>query len=179
MKASSLFLIGFIVFVSCANPKPRKPVTHRGDVDMSRSVQYNQNLYKREMLLFESFVKEDTTHTFKDSQHGFWYANITEKPQKGDFPKKGDEVVFSYEIKTVQGNIIYSKEELGAKTYFVDQQDFMQGIQEGIKLMKVDEKFIFLLPSLKAYGVYGDGDRIKTSTPLVVTIELLSIQNNN
>ncbi len=42
--------------------------------------------------------------------------------------------------------------------------------------MKLHEKVIFLLPSLKAYSYRGDAKRIKSNTPLVVRVELLEIK---
>jgi len=169
-------LFSFLVLVSCANPKPRRPITSTGAIDMSKSVQFNKQLYNQEIQYFKMLMQRDSLHTYIDSQYGFWYSYISKIDSESIKPVKGDQVVFSYDIKDIYRNEIYTQEEIGAKTYAVDQEDFMQGIQEGIKLMKVDEKVLFLLPSLKAYGVYGDGKKIKTNTPLLVTVELISIQ---
>ena len=169
-------LILLLLFMSCGHPKPRKPIMSTGSMDMSKSVELNKQLYNQEIAYFKTLMQQDSTHTYIDSKHGFWYTYLTERSTDSIFPDKGDEVVFSYDIKDIYGHQIYSQEELGNKTYRVDQEDFMQGIQEGIKLMQVDEKLLFLLPSLKAYGVYGDGNKITTHTPLLVTVELINIQ---
>jgi len=174
MKYSLIFLL--LGLLSCAHPKPRKPIAHSGRIDMTQSIAYNQQLNKYEGSVLKNYIKRDSTHTYIDSQHGFWYAYLSRNEQDTILPQKGDEVVFSYDIKGLDGKSIYSKEELGEKTYLVDQQDFMQGIQEGIKLMKVNEKVVFLLPSIKAYGVHGDGHKIGANTPVVVTLQLITIR---
>lgn len=174
---NNLFFIAFLVLlVSCGNPKPRKPIMRTGIVDMTESVEINQKILEQENKLFEAIMENDSLHTFLDSHYGFWYAYDSEKSKDSIFPIKGDEVRFLYDIKTINGEIIYSQEELGEKNYLVDQQDFMQGIQEGIKFMKVNEKVIFLLPSQKAYAYYGDENKIGSNTPLIVTVKLLEIK---
>lgn len=149
-----------------------------GSIDMTKSVAINQKILEYENKLFEVLMENDSLHTFIDSHYGFWYAYDTEKSMDSLFPKTGDEVRFLYDIKNINEETIYSQEELGEMTYQVDQQDFMQGIQEGIKFMKVNEKVIFLLPSQKAYAYYGDEKKIGSNTPLIVTVELLEIKNN-
>ncbi len=176
MKNSLLILSLFILVISCANPKPRKPVAHTGGLDLSQSIELNKLLFEQEVTLFKKYIQKDSLHHYTASQYGFWYTYEVQKQTDSITSTKGDEVSFLYSIKDINDQSIYSQKELGEKTYLVDQQDFMQGIQEGIKLMKVDEKVIFLLPSYKAYAVYGDGNKIKPNTPLIVTVELTSIR---
>jgi len=168
--------ISFISFISCANPKPRKPISRTGNIDMSESIAFNKKLLLHEESLFKTVMDNDKKHIYLDSHFGFWYAFDIQIMGHSPLPVKGNEVTFEYEIKSLDGKIIYSKEELGDKTYLVDQEDFMQGIQEGIKMMKVNEKVIFLLPSQKAYAYYGDEKKIGSNTPLIVTVTLLEIK---
>lgn len=178
MKFSQFLFIGFLLVISCANPKPRKPIMRTGSMDMSESVALNKRLLQHEMNLFDVIMQQDTLHSYIDSHFGFWYAYDIQNLNDSIRPIIGNEVTFLYDIKSVAGEIIYSQEELGEKTYLIDQQDFMQGIQEGIKLMKVDEKVIFLLPSQKAYAYLGDEKKIGSNMPLIVTVELIDIRNN-
>ncbi len=170
-----IVLIG-VLLVACGNPKPRKPIMRTGTVDMSKSVALNKQIFSLESARFQEIREQDTVHTYKNSQYGFWYAYDSERSTDSIVPVSGDEVIFLYDVKSIEGELIYSKEELGEKIYVVDHQDFMQGIQEGIKFMKVDEKVIFLLPSQKAYAYYGDEKKIGSNTPLIVTVELLEIK---
>lgn len=178
MLTKYFLLLASILLVSCGNPKPRKPIMRTGQIDMTESVSINKQILAQENELFQTIMKQDTTHAYTNSHYGFWYAYDVKKSADSIMPKEGDEVTFLYDIKSIEGEVIYSQAELGEKSYVVDHQDFMQGIQEGIKFMKVDEKVIFLLPSQKAYAYYGDEKKIGSNTPLIVTVELLEIKNN-
>lgn len=175
MKNSILLLVLVASFFSCAHPKPRKPIARTGRLDMSESIAFNKKLFELETKAFKAIMERDTTHTYIDSKRGFWYAYDLQVKGDSITPIKGDEVIFSYDVKAIDSEVIYTREELGDKIYRVDQQDFMQGIQEGIKIMKVDEKVIFLLPSQKGYGVYGDENKIGANMPLIVYLELKEI----
>jgi hypothetical protein len=63
-----------------------------------------------------------------------------------DSDSKGDVVFFDYEIKDLKGTIIYSELELRPQIYYVDKQDIMMGLRDGIKLMhKMKSNFLFFL----------------------------------
>ena len=164
--------------ISCGNPKPRKPIAHTGSIDMTQSIAFNRRLSDYEAQQFASYMQKDSTHHYINSHSGFWYAFITRNKEATRKPVAGDIVNFTYDIKDINGKSIYTADELGDKTYIVDQQDIMKGIQEGIKLMKIHEKVIFLLPSQKAYAFHGDEKKIGNNTPLIVTVELNSIKTN-
>jgi gliding motility-associated peptidyl-prolyl isomerase len=93
------------------------------------------------------------------------------------FPVKGDEVVYTYEIRDVNDQILYTKEELGERNYLVDRQELISGLQDGLKLMKEGEEVVFLFPSHKAYG-YSGYQKIAGNQPLIYTIELIKILTN-
>jgi len=91
-------------------------------------------------------------------------------------PKPGDEVTFEYNITDLQGNVIYAKEAMGIKKYLVDKEDFISALQIGIKLMKIGETVIFVIPSYNAFGVSGDGNKIGINQSIKSTVTLLNIK---
>ncbi len=175
MKNNLYFLI-FLVLAACAQPKPRKPVSHTGSVDLSRSIAYNKQLAASEQKAIDNYIRSDSSHTYYNSNRGFWYTYMVKNEKDTVTPKSGQTVTFRYSVHTLDGEEVYSEEETGEKTYKVDKEDFMKGIQEGIKLMKVNERIRFLLLSQQAYGFAGDDNKIGINTPLVVEVELLSIE---
>ena len=68
-----------------------------------------------------------------------------------------------------------TKEELKTQTYAMDQQELFTGLREGLKLMKAGETVTFLFPSQKAYGYYGDENKIGTNIPLICQVTVNSI----
>jgi gliding motility-associated peptidyl-prolyl isomerase len=80
---------------------------------------------------------------------------------------------FDYEIKDLNGNIIYSDLELRPQVYHVDkEQKIMMGLRHGIKLMHKNEKVTFLFPSHMAFGYHGDDKRIGTNEPIICSVTL-------
>jgi hypothetical protein len=69
---------------------------------------------------------------------------------------------FDYEIKDLKGTIIYSELELRPQIYYVDKQDIMMGLRDGIKLMhKMKSNFSF--PSHMGFGYHGDKELVPTN----------------
>ncbi len=87
----------------------------------------------------DSIIKNNPETEYVSSADGFWYAYTTKNTTDTIHPKRGDIAYFDYEIKDLKGAIIYSKEELKPKTYYVDKEDIIIGLRNGIKLMKKNE----------------------------------------
>jgi len=60
----------------------------------------------------------------------------------------------------------------------MDKEELFTGLREGLKLMKSGETVTFLFPSQKAYGYYGDENRIGSNTPLICKVTVNSITPN-
>jgi gliding motility-associated peptidyl-prolyl isomerase len=90
--------------------------------------------------------------------------------------KKGDIVYFDYEIKTINGDLIYSEVEMRPQIYRVDEQNILMGLRDGIKLMRNKEKVTFLFPSNMAFGSRGDSNRILPTTPISCTVSITEIK---
>ena len=63
--------------------------------------------------------------------------------------------------------------------YKVDKEDFIPALQDGIKLMKKGETIIFVIPSYRAFGVSGDGNKIGINQPIKSTVKLIDIKTNH
>lgn len=176
-KIFFLILI-LIAITSCSEPIARKPVVRKTSSFMTESIQRNKVLNKMEEAILQQIVKKDTLHEYLNSEYGFWYFYKKKQTGNNAFPKAGDEVFFTYEVKNVQDSILYSKEEIGVKQYKIDKQEMITGLQEGIKLMKESEIVTFLFPSHKAFG-YTGLEKINTNQPLIYTVELKKIITNN
>jgi gliding motility-associated peptidyl-prolyl isomerase len=95
-------------------------------------------------------------------------------------PKKGDVAKFNYELKDLNGNVIYSELELRPQVYHVDkEQKIIMGLRHGIKLMHKNETVTFLFPSHMGYGFHGDDRRIGHNQPLICTVTLTDFNPEN
>lgn len=175
-KRNTLILLTFLsLLISCATPDPRRPVSHSSDSYMEQSVLINKYINEVEHEALRIYMERDSSASYHTSPNGFWYKEIVSVSDENPLPVKGNAVVFEHEIQNLAGQVLYSKEELGKEEYFVDQEDLITGLQNGIKLMREGEEFLFLFPSFKAYGFTGDQVRIKSNQPLVYKVKLLKL----
>ena len=175
--------IKFLIFTSilcfgCAKIEPRKPINPKpSSTILQETLKESIKLNAMEEARIVSIIKKDSTNNYHVSPNGFWYTYIHKVDENKTAPKMGDVVSLAYNITDLQGNIIYSKEELGLKHYKVDKEDFISALQTGIKLMKVGETITFVIPSYRAFGVSGDGKKIGINQSIKSTVTLININN--
>lgn len=173
-----LGVVTLLLLLSCNEPEPRKPIVRKSSTFLKESVVRNKVINKLEEKAFLEFIEKDTINDYLASEKGFWYYYNKKDSVSTIYPKKGDEVIYTYEIKDIYNDILYSEEDLGQRSYLVDQQELITGLQDGIKLMKEGEEVTFLFPSHKAYG-YSGYDKIGSNQPLIYTVTLKKIIVNN
>lgn len=168
-----LVFVASILMVHCSQQQARRPISQTSNIFMKESVARNKVLIKGEEGKIDSVIKNNPQNQYIASKKGYWYFYEVKNTSKDTLkPKKGDIAYFDYEIKDLTGNVIYSDIELKPQVYKVDKENLITGLQDGIKLMKKNEKITFLFPSHIAYGFRGDTKRIKSSMPIVCTVTL-------
>ncbi len=173
LKNTITVLLLLTVITSChKNQEARRPISHASGTFMKQSVNRNKKLIANEEAEIARVIRQNKKIKFIASKKGFWYSYATVNIEDTLTPKKGDVALFDYEVKDLKGRIIYSKTELGPQTYFVDKQNIMTGLREGIKLMHRKEKVNFLFTSHMAFGYHGDNKKIGTNKPLLCIVTL-------
>ncbi len=162
-----------LLLVGCNNSQEaRKPISHTSGTFMKKSIERNKKLVANEEDEIQNIIKRNPGKHYISSENGYWYSYEKRNLYDTIPPKKGDVAFYDYEIKDIYGKVIYSQAELRPQIYYVDKQDILIGIREGIKIMHRGEKVNFLFPSHKAYGYHGDNKKIGTNVPLLVTVTL-------
>jgi gliding motility-associated peptidyl-prolyl isomerase len=175
-KFSTLIVFGFflsILISSCKQHQDaRKPISQTSGSFMKKSIARNKKLVANEETQIEALIKSNPNVKYIASKKGYWYTYETKNDIDSLTPKKGDVAFFDYEIKDLKGAVIYSELELRPQIYYVDKQNIMMGLRDGIKLMRKNEKVSFLFPSNMGYGYHGDDKKIGTNQPLICTVTL-------
>lgn len=179
------YLLILVCVAACkSSPEPRFPKSSKSGSFMNESAERNKTLAKQEHDEIASIIESDSLRNYQNSPDGFWFTYISKNEKATTYPEFGDKVIFEYDLLSLEGDTIYSKEEIGVVTYYIDQERMITGIRQGLKLMKEEETVRFLFPSFKAFGFYGDLDRIGPDEPIISTVTLKSIEvksklNNN
>ncbi|MFV8344256.1 gliding motility-associated peptidyl-prolyl isomerase GldI [Flavobacterium sp. XS2P39] len=176
MKNSKLIAIAFCLFALVSSCKQhqdaRKPISQASGSFMKKSIERNKKLIAGEEGQIDAVIKRNPKVKFIASSKGYWYSYVVKNELDTLTPKKGDVAFFDYEIKDLKGNIIYSELELRPQVYYVDKQNIMMGLRDGIKLMRKKEKVNFLFTSHMGYGYHGDNKKIGVNKPLLCTVTL-------
>lgn len=167
-----------ISVLSCQKHQPRRPINKQKQVFLKESAKRNKNIIDIEQSLFRQAIRLEKKLSFENTPQGFWYAYQKNTNSNGSYPKKGDRVTFKYRIEDLNGNLLYDEKELGIVSFFVDQEDLIPALREGVKYLRVGEIGVFLFPSYICYGYQGDGEKIGINQPLRFTIELLNLEKN-
>lgn len=181
MTRAILFILVLALGVSsCKSPEARRPISQKTGSFIKISAERNKKLNSEELGQIQNIIKKDTSKTYIASESGFFYYYNTKIEKDTITPEFGDIVNFDYDVKDFNGNDIYSDEEIHPRDYAMDQEEIFTGLREGLKLMKPGETVTFLFPSQKAYGYYGDKNKIGTNTPVICEVTVNSIiQNQN
>ncbi|WP_313807276.1 gliding motility-associated peptidyl-prolyl isomerase GldI [Flavobacterium sp.] len=176
----NIFIVGVmfsgLLLACCSQQEARKPISHTSGTFIKESIERNKKLINTEETQIESLIKKDTSKSYVASPKGYWYHYEVKNDAETYKPIKGDVTHFTYSITDLEGNTIYSAEELKPQTYAVDKQNIIIGLRDGIKQMKKGEKVKFIFPSHLAYGYRGDNDRIATNQPIICVVELTDVK---
>lgn len=175
---NSFYVLLMIFFFSCSKIEPRRPINQKeSTIIYKETIKDYIALNKAEDNKIFQLILKDTSNVYIQSSHGFWYKYVHKiQDSLQPTPVKGNEVTFTYNISDLNDSIIYSKEDLGIKNYIVDKEDFITGLQKGIKLMKIGETITFVLPSYSAFGISGDGKKIGINQSIISTVTLTNIK---
>jgi len=89
-------------------------------------------------------------------------------------PKATDTVTVNYEGKLLDGTVFDSSIARGQPASF-PLDHVIPGWTEGLQLMKVGDKFKFVIPANLAYGANSPSPTIPPNSTLVFEVELISI----
>ncbi|WP_159018316.1 gliding motility-associated peptidyl-prolyl isomerase GldI [Algibacter sp. L3A6] len=176
-KLIATTLLVLLVF-NCKSPEARQPISTKSGSYIDASIALNKKRFAKEKAVIEKIMEADDD-AYLASDTGFWYKYQTKTESDSlKTPGFGDLINFDYDVKTLNGNEIYSKADLKTQNYAMDKQELFTGLRHGLKLMKAGETVTFIFPSDRAYGYYGDENKIGPNTPLICEVTVNSITQN-
>ncbi len=164
-----------LLLFNCKTPEARRPVSVKTGSFIDASVARNKKLNADEKTAIEK-VMQQHGKDYIASESGFWYYyNNKTEIDSVKTPLFGDIIRYNYNVKNLNGNVIYSKDDIRTQRYIMDKEELFTGLREGLKLMKTGETVTFIFPSQKAYGYYGDDNKIGSNIPIICEVTVNSI----
>lgn len=165
-----LIILAFFV-LGCNRPsEPEKNLDRKQLSEMLEAA--NVILVDAEKQDIDDFIKRYGWE-MKETGSGLRYMIY----EKGDGPAAatGKTASIHYSIHLLNGDLVYSSDQEGAKLFRIGQGGVESGLEEGILLLHVGDKARFIMPSHLAHGVPGDGIKIPRRSAIVFSIELLDL----
>ncbi|KAF2516402.1 gliding motility-associated peptidyl-prolyl isomerase GldI [Flavobacterium foetidum] len=173
LKFSISVFAAAVLVVSCKHPEEaRRPKNVSSGSFMKKSIDRNKKLVANEEDVIKKIIKSNPKIKYYATPKGYWFYYDERNNNETATPRKGDIAYFNLEIKDISGKIIYSESDLGPQTYYIDKEDIMMGLRDGIKRMRKNEVVTFLFPSHMAYGYHGDNKKIGPNQSLICTVTL-------
>lgn len=143
---------------------------------------------KKDKQAIEDYLEENNIEA-QSTESGLRYVILEEG--NGPQAAKGDTAVVDFTGSTLEGKVFYTSNMEMAKekgtfeegnpyeplTFVIGAGQMIQGVDEGISLLKEGSKARLFLPSTLAYGERGAGADIKPNQIITFDVELLDIKN--
>ena len=156
MNNKFLFIIVCAVTIACSdhNKKPK----------IEEIINYKQKLVGINKELVKHFtdsiskINKIQRLELQQSPTGLWYKVY--HVGKGDSAKNNKIATVSYKVYLFKGKLCYSTDTSGPRNLIVGRSGLESGMEEALKLLRVGDSAIFILPPHLAYGLLGDQKKI-------------------
>lgn len=170
-----VFLLLLSVFSCEEKPqKPQKPQMPISKNEMKSSMETaNRYLLVEEEEDIANYIKRHglemtTTGT------GLRYQIIRQGAEKQI--EKGERVDLEYEVGSIAGDLFYSSEKDGVKSFVVGEGEVESGLDEAMTYLHRGDEAKLIIPFHLAYGLHGDDKCIPEYATLVYTIKIMDNQ---
>jgi FKBP-type peptidyl-prolyl cis-trans isomerase len=94
----------------------------------------------------------------------------------GDSIRPGQRVSIDYVLYNIMGDVLYSSEKDGVKTFEAGCGDVEAGLDEAILHLRKGEVATVIIPSHLAHGLQGDHDRIPPRATLIYIVKIIDVK---
>ena len=164
-----VFIIGFL-FVSCSkNAQVYTPVGGMSNEEMGVSKNRAKQLNTMEREQIQEWISKQK-EKFYPTQLNYWSS--IEKMEQRKKKQDGESVSFQYELYDFDLQKFYEKPKV-YKDAPLGKFEELDAIEDAVRYLNLDEEATLLVPSVLAYGTYGDGDQIPYDMPLIMKLKLI------
>lgn len=168
-----LILMLLLAIFSCDNNAPKQQLSITKS-DMKNSMEKaNRYLLNEEEEDIENYVKRHDL-TMTSTGTGLRYQILKQGSEKKI--EKGEQVTLEYELHSIAGDLIYSSENDGVKSFVVGEGTVESGLDEAMTYLHRGDVAKLIIPFHLAYGLHGDDDKIPEYATLVYTIKIIDNQ---
>lgn len=168
-----LILLLLISVFSCEE-KPKEQTIPVSKSEMKNSMETaNRYLLNEEEEDIANYIKRHGLEMISTGT-GLRYQIMKQGSEKRI--EKGEKVTLEYEVCSVAGDLFYSSEKDGVKSFVVGEGGVESGLEEAMAYLHRGDEAKLIIPFHLAYGLHGDDNRIPEYATLVYTIKIIDNQ---
>ena len=168
-----LILLLLVSAFSCQE-KPQKPSNPILKAEMKISMETaNRYLLNEEEEDIANYIKRHGLE-MTSTGTGLRYQIMKQGSEKRI--EKGEKVALEYEVGSIAGDLFYSSEKDGIKSFIVGEGSVESGLEEAMSFLHRGDEARLIIPFHLAYGLHGDDNRIPEYATLVYKIKVLDNQ---
>ena len=173
MNKNKYLVLFLLVAIFACSESPQKPM-EISKQDMKQSMETaNRYLLNEEQEEIDSYVSR---HGLEMKQTGTGLRYQVLKQGTGRQIENGDVVSMEYQLHSLKGDLVYSSENDGLKTFKVGDGSVETGLDEAVSYLHYGDAAKLIIPYHLAFGLHGDDDKIPEYATLVYTIKILNNQ---
>ena len=167
-------LVFVFVFISCDKLRNDKTPRYSDNESVSESlIEINKELLSQESALIDEYVKNNNLDVVRTGT-GLRYQIF--ECGEGDYINKGDIVTLKYDLYLLNGELLYSSNDKGYKTFIVGRGGVESGLEEVILKLKKNSVSVSIIPSYLAHGLVGDGNKIPPQAVIVYKVIVIDVR---
>lgn len=175
MKKYCKYLIMLLLFsaISCEEkPQPQPAPISKNEMKNSMETA-NRYLLNEEEEDIANYIKRHELE-MTSTGTGLRYQILKQGSEKRI--EKGEKVTLEYELGSIAGDLFYSSEKDGVKSFIVGEGGVETGLDEAMTYLHWGDQAKLIIPFHLAYGLHGDDNRIPEYATLVYTIKVIDNQ---
>ena len=173
-KILTVFAVMSIVFIMEACSDGVERVQNTGFANNKQQKDSLENLNKclvsQEKEAIEEYISNSGVDFVKTGT-GLCYRIINQGD--GELIRTGDIITLDYELRLLNGDLVYSSDESGRKVFIVGHGGVESGLEEAVLHLHKGDEAEMIIPSHLAYGLAGDGYRIPIRSTLVYVVKVI------
>lgn len=135
----------------------------------------NRYMYLQEKEDINNYIERHGIDVVRTGS-GLCYRVV--KQGHGDRIRTDEIVSMEFEVRLLNGDLVYSSKEDGIKEFVVGRGGVEGGLEEAVLNLHRGDVAEIIIPSHLAHGLIGDGRRIKARTPIVYKVKIIDNQVN-
>jgi len=168
-----LIVLLFLPLFACEE-KPVKQSASVSKTEMKSSMETaNRYLLNEEEEDIANYIKR---HGLEMTETGTGLRYQIVKQGSDQRIGKGEKVMLEYEVCSIAGDLFYSSEKDGLKSFVVGEGGVETGLDEAMAYLHRGDVAKLIIPFHLAYGLHGDDNRIPEYATLVYTIKIIDNQ---